>query len=264
MQEFYHITWTDVFVSLVLVGLTLALIRWWKIGLEKTLIIGTVRSFVQLTFMGYVLTFFFEQRHWSFMIGLIVVMTLIAGFEGARRQKKTPIPNYFLILTGSLFTTLVIVLGVILAFILDVKPWYYPYAIIPIGGMIIGNAMNSATLATNRFMSELQHRRGEIEMMLSLGSPVRAAVQDSIRESVQAALIPTINSMMTVGIVFLPGIMSGQILSGVDPLIAVRYQIMIMYMWVTTTALADILVLALVYRQLFTSKAQLKQVNVRR
>ncbi len=258
-QPFYDITWIDVFVSLVLVVISLGLIRWWKIGLEKILLLGTVRTFIQLTLMGYVLTFFFQQESWIFMVTLISIMILIASFEGTRRQKSTKIPHYFLILTGTMFGTVVIVLGTIIKFILGVQPWYYPYAMIPIGGMIIGNALNSTTLAVNRFIGELTHRQEEIELMLSLGAPSRDAVQDSIRDAVQAALIPTINSMMTVGLVFLPGVMSGQILSGVDPLIAVRYQIMIMYMWVTTTALANITALAFVYRQFFSSQVQLKR-----
>lgn len=257
-QSFYAITWTDLLVSLILIGLTVSIIRWWKLELEKTILIGTLRTFAQLTLMGYILTFFFRQDHWTFMVGLISVMIIIAGYEGYRRMRDKAIPDFFLILTGTIFATVFIVLLTILVFILEVKPWYYPYAMIPIAGMIIGNALNSTTLAVNRFVSELEHREAEIEMLLSLGAPTRAVVQESIKVSVKAALLPTINSMMMVGLVQLPGVMTGQILAGVDPLIAVRYQIMIMYMWVTTAALADILVLALVYRRFFTARAQLK------
>ena len=75
-HSFYIITWTDVFVSLSLVALCLALIKWWRIGLEKTILIGTIRAFIQLTIMGYVLTYFFGQNHWLFMVGLIIIMIL--------------------------------------------------------------------------------------------------------------------------------------------------------------------------------------------
>lgn len=256
--QFYSLTWNDVLVSLILIVLSVILIRWWKIGLEKTLLIGTLRTFLQLSVMGYVLTFFFQQRNWMFMVSLLMVMILIASYEGTRRQKATNITNYFLILTGTLAIAVIVVLGIILTLILEVEPWYYPYAMIPIGGMIIGNALNATTLATNRFIGELKHRRNEIELLLSLGAPARAAVQEAIRDSVQAALIPSINAMMMVGLVQLPGVMTGQILAGVDPLIAIRYQIMIMYMWVTVGAIAIILTLALVYRQFFTPQVQLK------
>jgi putative ABC transport system permease protein len=258
-QDFYVITWTDVLVSLVLVAFCIVLIRWWKIGLEKTLLVGTLRTFVQLTLMGYVLTYFFGQHHWTFMVGLIVLMIIIAGFEGSRRQKNYNIPHFFLILVSVLFFTVLIVLGIILKVILTVEPWYYPYAMIPIAGMIIGNALNSATLTVDRFMGELQHREGEIEMLLSLGAPSRIAIQSAVRDSVKTALIPIINSMMMVGLVQLPGVMTGQILAGIDPLIAVRYQIMIMYMWVTSAAITNILVVGLVARQYFTPQHQLRK-----
>ena len=258
-NSFYAITWTDVLVSLVLMVLAFALIRWWKIDLGKTLLIGTIRTFVQLTIMGYVLTYFFRQDNWIFMVGLVLMMILIAAYEGYSRQRSHPIPNYFLILAGSMLVTVFLVLGLILQFILHTEPWYYPYAMIPIAGMIIGNGLNSATLTVNRFIGEINHREKEIEMLLSLGAPPRAAIQDALRESVKAALLPNVNAMMTVGLVQLPGVMTGQILSGIDPLIAVRYQIMIMYMWVTTATMMNILVLALVYRRFFTPQWQLKR-----
>ncbi len=264
-QSFYNLTWTDVFASMILVLFSVGLLKWWKIGMEKTLLIGTLRTFVQLSAMGYILTYFFGQQHWLFMVGLVSLMILVASFEGYRRQKSSlQIPHYFGIITGVLFLTVLIVLGTVLGFILHVKPWYYPYAMIPIAGMIIGNALNTTTLTVNRFAGELEHREQEIEMLLSLGAPPRAAIHDALRESVKAALMPTINSMMMVGLVQLPGVMTGQILSGIDPLIAVRYQIMIMYMWVTASTLTNILVLALVYRQFFTPRHQLKRTLLRR
>ncbi|NOZ74435.1 MAG: iron export ABC transporter permease subunit FetB [FCB group bacterium] len=258
-QSFYSLSWTDVFASMVLVLFSIGLLRWWKIGLEKTLIIGTLRTFVQLSAMGYILTYFFGQRHWLFMVGLVSLMILVASYEGYRRQKTAlHIPHYFIIITGVLTLTVILVLGSVLTFILHVQPWYYPYAMIPIAGMIIGNALNTTSLTVNRFVGELEHREAEIDMLLSLGAPPRAAIHDAIRESVKAALLPTVNSMMMVGLVQLPGVMTGQILSGIDPLIAVRYQIMIMYMWVTASTMTNILVLALVYRQFFTPRQQLR------
>lgn len=263
-QTFYAITWTDVFVSFIFVAIAIALIRWWKIGIEKTLLIGTFRTFIQLAAMGYILTYFFQQHHWSFMVGLVSLMIIIASYEGYRRLKKYAIPKIFWILLGSFFFTVFIVLGLILKFILSVEPWYYPYAMIPIAGMIIGNSLNSATLTVNRFVSEINHRENEIEMYLSLGAPIKSAIHDSFMESVRAALLPNINALMMVGLVQLPGIMTGQILSGIDPLIAIRYQIMIMYMWISTATMVDILVLNLVYRQFFTPQMQLKRELLRK
>jgi putative ABC transport system permease protein len=123
--------------------------------------------------------------------------------------------------------------------------------------------LNTTTLTINRFVGELEHREQEIETLLSLGAPARIAVQPCIRESIKAALLPIVNSMMMVGLVQLPGVMTGQILAGIDPMIAVRYQIMIMYMWVTSATLTNIMVITIVARQYFTPLHQLKKTLLR-
>lgn len=208
--------------------------------------------------MGYVLTFFFKQDHWSFMVCLIIFMILVASFE-ARKRLEVPIKGYFIVTALSMSVTVILVLGTIIKLILDVHPWYYPYAMIPLAGMIIGNGLNSTTLTTNRLVSEIQHRENEIETFLALGAPPRAAIDPSIREAIRAALIPNINGLMMVGLVQIPGVMTGQILAGIDPLIAVRYQIMIMYMWLTTATLVNVLTQELIYRKFFNPEKQLKK-----
>ena len=261
--DFYVLTWNDLLVSLLFIAFSLFLIKKWKLGLENTLLIGTLRTFVQLTLMGYVLTWFFDQQHWAFMLALLLLMILIASYEGTRRQKDE-IPYFFPAMLAALLGSAMLILGTILLFILDVEPWYSPYAAIPIGGMIIGNGLNSTALTANRFVGELKHREKEIETLLALGATPKLAVYDSMKASIHAALIPNINAMMTVGLVQLPGVMTGQILAGIDPIIAVRYQIMIMYMWFTTATLANIIMLAIVYRQYFTNKNQLRRELLRK
>ncbi len=261
--DFYVLTWNDLLVSLLFIAFSLFLIKKWKLGLENTLLIGTLRTFVQLTLMGYVLTWFFDQQHWAFMLALLLLMILIASYEGTRRQKDE-IPYFFPAMLAALLGSALLILGTILLFILDVEPWYSPYAAIPIGGMIIGNGLNSTALTANRFVGELKHREKEIETLLALGATPKLAVYDSMKASIHAALIPNINAMMTVGLVQLPGVMTGQILAGIDPIIAVRYQIMIMYMWFTTATLANMIMLAIVYRQYFTNKNQLRRELLRK
>ncbi|MBT4034109.1 MAG: iron export ABC transporter permease subunit FetB [Candidatus Marinimicrobia bacterium] len=256
--DFYVLSWNDLLVSLLFIAFSLFLIKKWKLGLENTLLIGTLRTFVQLTLMGYVLTWFFDQQHWAFMLMLLFIMIVIASYEGTRRQKNE-IPHFFPAMLVALLSSAILILGTILLFILDVEPWFSPYAAIPIGGMIIGNGLNSTALTANRFVGELKHREKEIETLLALGATPKLAVYDSMKASIHAALIPNINAMMTVGLVQLPGVMTGQILAGIDPIIAVRYQIMIMYMWFTTATLANMIMLAIVYRQYFTSKLQLRR-----
>ncbi len=261
--DFYVLGWNDALVSLVFIAFSFFLIKKWKLGLENTLLMGTLRTFAQLTLMGYVLTWFFDQEHWAFMLTLLFIMIVIASYEGTRRQKGE-IPHFFPAMLVSLLASALLILGTILLFILDVKPWYSPYAAIPIGGMIIGNGLNSTALTANRFVGELKHREQEIETLLALGASPKLAVFDAMKASIHAALIPNINAMMTVGLVQIPGVMTGQILAGIDPLIAVRYQIMIMYMWFTTATMANMIMLAIVYRQYFTKKLQLRHELLRK
>jgi putative ABC transport system permease protein len=235
--DFYTLTWTDILVSSSFIVISIILVKKWRLDLEKTLLIGTLRTFVQLTLMGYILTWFFQQKHWAFMVTLLIIMIFIASYEGWRRQQQE-IPHFFLSMMVALMGSAIIVLGTILLFILEVEPWYSPYAAIPIGGMIIGNSLNSSSLTANRS---------------------KEAVYEAMKTSINSALIPNINGMMTVGIVQIPGVMTGQILAGIDPLVAVRYQIMIMYMWFTSSALSNVILLALVYRQYFTTEMQLRK-----
>ena len=93
--DFYVLSWNDLLVSLLFIAFSLFLIKKWKLGLENTLLIGTLRTFVQLTLMGYVLTYFFDQQHWAFMLMLLLIMIVIASYEGTRRQKNE-IPHFFL------------------------------------------------------------------------------------------------------------------------------------------------------------------------
>lgn len=256
--DFYTLTWTDLIVSLSFIALSLFLIKKWRLDLERTLLIGTVRTFIQLTIMGYILTWFFKQEHWAFMLMLLFIMILIASYEGSRRQKQN-IPHFFSAMFIALLGSAIVVLGTIIFFILEVEPWFSPYAAIPIGGMIIGNGLNSSSLTANRFVGEMKHREKEIETLLALGATPKEAVYEAMKTSINAALIPNINGMMTVGIVQIPGVMTGQILAGIDPIVAVRYQIMIMYMWFTSSALANLILLGLVYRQYFTKNMQLRR-----
>ena len=125
--------------------------------------------------------------------------------------------------SGFLLTSLVTSL-------VGVQPWHEPRYFIPLGGMILGNSMNGIVLAYHRYFKEISLRRDEIMELLSLGASSWESARDSIRSALQAGLIPAINSTATAGIVWIPGIMTGQVLSGIDPLQAARYQILVFLM----------------------------------
>jgi putative ABC transport system permease protein len=137
--------------------------------------------------------------------------------------------------------------------IVGAKPWWTPQYFIPLAGMIVGNSMTAISIALECLFSDLKARRAEVEMELALGADYREASQDILRGAIKAAMIPSINSLMAVGLVSLPGMMTGQILSGTDPLIAIRYQIVVMLMLVASTAIGTVIVTGLVRRRCFSA-----------
>ena len=187
-------------------------IRWTQD--RNTLFYALGRMLIQLILIGYVLTYIFTSDS-SYLVILILSVMLVAASVIALRPLQKKNKNLYLyafvsIFVGGVFTLLMVVFGV-----LDINPWYEPRFLIPLAGMIFANAMNAVSISAERFENESDRGVGYRE--------ARAT-------SYKAALIPIINSLFAVGLVSLPGMMTGQILSGVDPLIAVRYQMMVMLM----------------------------------
>lgn len=248
---------SDLGLALIFIAITWAISYWQRLGIEKDLLWGSVRAFIQLMAVGYILQAVFDLRRWYLVLLIILAMTGIAGYNAYIRQKnRWPRLIYILFLSiglGSILTILTVT-----GLILRIKPWYLPQYIIPIAGMIIGNAMTGASLATNRLSSELMQHRLEIEASLALGATSRQATAPYLREALKTAMMPTINSMMIVGIVQLPGMMTGQIIAGTPPAEAVRYQVMVVYMIASATAITCILTTLWAFRAFFTPAHQLK------
>ena len=142
--------------------------------------------------------------------------------------------------------------------VVRVAPWYNPQYMIPLFGMIVGSAMNAAAIAAERLHSEVRARQAEIEAYLALGATYQQASQDPVRHALRAALIPTVNGLMVLGIVTLPGMMTGQMLAGASPLIAIRYQIVVAFMQAAAVAMATAIVTLWYRRTFFTAALQLK------
>jgi putative ABC transport system permease protein len=143
------------------------------------------------------------------------------------------------------------------AVIIQVKPWYKPQYFIPIGGMIIGNSMTAIAISLDRLFSDIKNQRDQIELFLSLGATYQEATVKIFRDAIQAGMIPSINAMMTVGLVKLPGMMTGQILGGVNPLVAVKYQIIVMLTLVASTVIGNVIVVYIVRKLCFTQAHQI-------
>jgi len=189
---------------------------------------------------------------------LLTVMLIAAAGTAARRVEHGP-------RRGVLFPRAMVAIGAgtvvavvpVFAGVVPLHPWYEARYLVPISGMMLSNAMNVVALAFERIFASARSEADQVEALLALGATPRQALERQVRATLRAALLPTINGLLTVGLVALPGMMTGQIVSGIDPEQAVRYQIVILYQLVAVAAVAGFLALAFARRLLFTSRAQL-------
>jgi len=244
--------YSEVFWSALLVVLAIALTLWWKIPVQKDLALGSVRAFVQLVAVGYVLKYIFDiDSVWLIHLA-ILIMTLVGAQAAASRVReiKRPIMVTFLSIgTGSAIT-----IGLLLALrVISMEARY----LIPLAGMIISNSMNAASLTINRLVSDIRQNREAIETSLALGKTWRAASIRFQKDAVVAGMLPTLNFLKTVGVVALPGAMTGMILAGVEPIKAILLQIVVAYMLAAAVSVTSVVALELTVRRFFSPHHQL-------
>lgn len=227
-----------------------------KLGLERTMALGALRTFSQLFLMGYALKFIFALDMALPVVGVFAAMTAAAAhIVRGRVPEKDVAFGWPLLLT--MVASYTIIATTVTGVIIGAKPWWEPQYFIPIGGMVAGNSMNALAIALERLFSGLRQRRNEIEMKLALGADYQEASADILKEAIRAGMIPSVNSMMGVGLVSIPGMMTGQIIAGADPAMACRYQIVVMLMIVAATALSSFLIVTLVRKLCFGKAHQL-------
>jgi len=225
----YAITLSDIAVAFIPVAVTLLIIFFWSTSI-KTAAIAVVRMLLQLMLIGYTLEFIFHANNQWIIIAVLSFMLLAASWIalGPLPVKRSTLLwcSLTAIAVGGIFNLVLISQGV-----LHADPWYQPAILIPLAGMIFSNSMNSVSLAGERLYSELSHHN-------DYGRARSTAFQ--------AALIPITNSLLAVGLVSLPGMMTGQILAGTSPLIAARYQIIVMCMIFSSAGISAALFLWLI------------------
>lgn len=238
-------------LTLIFVLIPLFLSKTLQLGLEKDTLIATVRSIIQLFAVGYVLQFIFDSENIIYIF-LMVTLMIGAAAQNARR-KGTSIKGITWKLVITFIVIEVLTQGILLG--LQITPPTAQY-IIPLSGMVIGNSMVLGILFLNRFTSEVASRREETELILSLGGTPKQAIQRSLLASIKASTIPTIESQKTIGLVQLPGMMSGQIIAGADPLQAVMFQLLILFLLLTTAIVTSIMLGFLSYPTKFNERMQ--------
>lgn len=241
-------------VGVVLIGVAILLTRLERVRYTKTLLIGTVRTVIQLLAIGFLLRGVFEIRTWWLNLAVLLVMITVATWNAVRRQ-DVKLDGYFRMAAIALLVGPLSVLFVVVFLVLRTGPADSQY-VIPLGGMIIAYAMNAMTLFKNRFDAEIAARRREVEARLALGATARNAAEEVIRQSWRAALLPTINFMMMVGIVQIPGMMGGQIIGGADPLDAALYQILVAFQLAAAAVISCFVVARLTFHATFTPAHQ--------
>lgn len=255
------LAWFDLLLAAGLVLIAVGIARSQRLDVGRGFVVGAIRAVVQLVLVGYILVYVFALDRWPLVVAALLLMLAVAT-HAALGWHPRPTRRLYGIMGVALLAGSGLTLVYVGAVVVQVNPWYNPRYLIPLFGMIVGNAMNAAALATERLAGEMEIRRAEVEAYLALGASPERAAREPVRRALVAALLPTINSLMVVGIVSLPGMMTGQILAGVSPLTAVRYQIVVMFMLCSAVAISAAAV-TLAYRaSFFTPALQLREPTV--
>ncbi|WP_299230884.1 iron export ABC transporter permease subunit FetB [uncultured Halomonas sp.] len=230
-----------------------------RLGMGKSLIIAATRTIIQLALVGLVLEALFASArlHWVALMAL--AMLLIAGREVTARQQRRLLNGWtFGIGTVAMFLSSFTVTVLTLTLIIGPEPWYRPQYAIPLLGMMLGNTMTGVALALDRLTDTAWRQRAVIENRLMLGEPWQLAVGDIRREAMRSGLMPMINAMAAAGVVSLPGMMTGQILAGTSPALAVKYQILVMFTITLGTGFGTLAAVAAGSRRLFDDRQRLR------
>lgn len=249
----HNITNESLGLALILVLIALLVSKKEKLGLEKDIVWSIARAIVQLIIVGYVLKYIFDLNNRWLTVLMVLFICVNAALNARKRSRN--IGNAFMLsfiaITGSTTLTLVIL-------VLSGSIEFMPMQVIPISGMIAGNAMVAVGLCYSNLTQRFTDNRQKIQEMLSLGASIKTASGTLIRDSIRAAMIPTVDAAKTVGLVSLPGMMSGLIFAGIDPVKAIKYQIMVTFMLLGTASISTIIAGYLAYRRFYTARAQLR------
>ncbi|HEY8467194.1 MAG TPA: iron export ABC transporter permease subunit FetB [Solirubrobacterales bacterium] len=255
MSGAIDITLGEVAASLALVAVAVAISRWRGAGLEGDIGVAVLRSFVQLTAIGYVIQAIFDEDSLALVLALIAVMVVFGAFTARARARKVPDALgpllVALALAGAATLGLVVALG-----IFEPEPRY----LVPVGGMVIGNAMTAAAVALNRLGDDIRDKAQQIEATLALGASAREAAAPVVRASLRSGMITLVDSTKTTGLIFFPGTMVGMLVAGAEPTEAVRLQLILLWVLLGSVAISAVVATSLAYRRFFTPADQLRDV----
>jgi len=230
------LTWPDLALAAALVLLNALVSLSLGLGLGGKLLLAALRAILQLTLLGFVLSWVFEQDSPWIVVTLMLFMGTIAGIEAVRRTTYHVRGNYALSSAVMLASSMTITLYGLIA-VVGNSPWYAPQYAIPILGMLLGNTLNGISLGLETALAGFANERDRLEMLLAHGATRAEASRAVVRRAVRTGMIPSLNMMVVAGVVSIPGMMTGQILAGGSPAQAARYQIFILFLIAAGVAL---------------------------
>lgn len=241
-MSYVELSYWDLVLAASLILINGAISVAFKVGIERTLVIATLRMSVQLGAIGFVLKFIFAQTSPLWTLALALVMVLIAGREVYARQ-TTRFKGWagYALNTGPLMAVCMTATLFGVGILIGPEPWYAPRYILPVLGMMLGNTLTGISLGLETLTTAASRERAAIEARIALGAERMQSLESTLRRALKTGMMPIVNAMAASGIVSLPGMMTGQILSGVDPVDATKYQLLIMFMIAGSTALGTFL-----------------------
>ena len=208
-----EISWQGLLIAFAPAAVVIGIMVAWR-SIVGTAVYATARMLVQLLLIGYVLIYIFETDNWLVIAAVLLVMLTVSSWIATRTLEQRTRSDYLKAL-AAISIGGVLTLMVVTQFVIGVEPWFSPRYVVPLAGMTFAGSMNAVSLAADRYEAEMAQNH---------------SYREARRTALQTALIPIINSLFAVGVVALPGMMTGQILSGVSPLVAAQYQIVVMTM----------------------------------
>lgn len=249
----------DLTLAAILIIALAVLSNWQRLGLGRSILISSARTLVQLLLVGLILEAVFANAKlvWTALMALVMLAVAVREVRARQQQRFTGLFGVVLGLVPMFLSSFTLTLFA-LTIIIGTQPWYTPQYAIPLLGMLLGNTMNGIALSLDRLTQSAWQQRNVIEGRLMLGQNSRTAIGDIMRDSTRIGMIPMINAMAAAGIVSLPGMMTGQILSGTPPMEAVKYQILIMFLITASTGFATVLAVTMGARRLFDDRERLR------
>jgi putative ABC transport system permease protein len=262
-STFVELSYRDVSLSTILILINGVLSFVLQLRLERSLLLAGGRAVVQLLLVGVLLDWVLRNPQFGIVFTLSVIMTVAASFTAVRRSSRR-MPGVYLNSLISVAVSSWAMMAVLLTGIFrHLQPWFDPRYIVPFMGMLLGNTLTGVSLGFDSLAKELSGKRDQVEALLTLGATRWEAARPFVQRALRTGMTPTINAMAAAGIVNVPGVMTGQILAGSPPVQAARYQIVILFLIASGTALGTVGIVLLSYRRLFTTYHQFLHTAIR-